>query len=103
MMARPDKAIYTAGPGDAGMFTASRTRRSTSALSILPRQLTDGLTLTGADRTRKEYRTRDTGDAVGVRCSVEFGGVPESLLAYRVWHMDEQVRTKSETVERIDH
>ena len=33
----------------------------------------NGLTLTGADRTRKEYRTRDNRGAVGVRWSVELG------------------------------
>ncbi len=36
-----------------------------------------GLTLTGADRTRKEYRTRDTGGAVGARPFNRFGERPE--------------------------
>jgi hypothetical protein len=35
------------------------------------RMTPNGLTLTGAGRTRKEYRTWDHDAAVGVRCSVE--------------------------------
>ena len=40
---------------------------------MISSEAANGLTLTGADRTRREYRTRDNRGAVGVRCTAELG------------------------------
>jgi hypothetical protein len=59
---------------DHGCRSSTRQRSLSPYRSLLLPLMLNGLTLTGAGRTRKEYRTRDNGAAVGVRCSVELDG-----------------------------